>query len=95
MEKKVKIVVLGGGFGGLTAAQSLDRYLRKNRNVEIILINKTPNQVYLTQLHEIAGNRIPDDGILYSLEAALDQTRSNLWSMKLIKSMLRIAGFTV
>ena len=78
MEKKVKIVVLGGGFGGLTAAQSLDRYLRKNRNVEIILINKTPNQVYLTQLHEIAGNRIPDDGILYSLEAALDQTRVKL-----------------
>lgn len=78
MEMKKKIVVLGGGFGGLTAAQSLDKYLRKNRNVEITLINKTPNQVYLTQLHEIAGNRIPEDGILYSLEAALDQTRVKL-----------------
>jgi len=78
MEKKARIVVLGGGFGGLTAAQSLDRYLRKNRNVEIILINRTPNQVYLTQLHEIAGNRIPEDGVLYSLEAALDQTRVKL-----------------
>jgi len=78
MERKTKIVVLGGGFGGLTAAQSLDKFLRKNRNVEITLINKTPNQVYLTQLHEIAGNRIPDDGILYSLKSALDQTRIKL-----------------
>lgn len=78
MENKKKIVVLGGGFGGLTAAQALDKFLRKNRNVEITLINKSPNQIYLTQLHEIAGNRIPDDGTLYSLESALDETRIKL-----------------
>ncbi|HHV19098.1 MAG TPA: FAD-dependent oxidoreductase [Thermoanaerobacterales bacterium] len=78
MDSKKKIVVLGGGFGGLTAAQALDKFLRKNKNVEITLINKSPNQIYLTQLHEVAGNRIPEDGTLYSLESALDQTRVKL-----------------
>lgn len=78
MEEKKKIVVLGGGFGGLTAAQALDKFLRRNKNVEIMLINKTSNQVYLTELHEIAGNRIPPEGVLYSLETALDQTRIKL-----------------
>ena len=65
MDSKKKIVVLGGGFGGLTAAQALDKFLRKNKNVEITLINKSPNQIYLTQLHEVAGNRIPEDGTLF------------------------------
>jgi len=77
MEKK-KIVVLGGGFGGLTAAQALDKFLRRNDNVEITLINKSPNQIYLTELHQVAGNRIPADGVEYSLKTALEQTRINL-----------------
>lgn len=78
MEGKKQIVVLGGGFGGLTAAQALDKYLRRNNNVEIILINRYPNQIYLTELHEVAGNRIPPEGVEYSLETALDQTRIKL-----------------
>lgn len=78
MEEKKKIVVLGGGFGGLTAAQALDKLLRRNKNVEITLINKGPNQIYLTELHEVAGNRIPPDGVKYSLETALEETRIKL-----------------
>jgi len=78
MEEKKKIVVLGGGFGGLTAAQSLDRFLRRNKNVEITLINKGQNQIYLTELHEVAGNRIPPEGVEYSLETALEETRIKL-----------------
>ncbi|MDI3480917.1 MAG: hypothetical protein PWQ97_572 [Tepidanaerobacteraceae bacterium] len=78
MEEKKKIVVLGGGFGGLTAAQSLDKLLKRNKNVEIILINKSRNQIYLTELHEVAGNRIPPDSIEYSLETALEETRIKL-----------------
>lgn len=78
MEEKKKIVVLGGGFGGPTAAQALDRFLRRNKNVEITLINKSPNQIYLTELHEVAGNRIPPEGVEYSLETALEKTRIKL-----------------
>lgn len=78
MDEKKKIVVLGGGFGGLTAAQALDRFLRRNKNVEITLINKSPNQIYLTELHEVAGNRIPPEGVEYSLETALEETRIKL-----------------
>ncbi|TZE83609.1 NAD(P)/FAD-dependent oxidoreductase [Calorimonas adulescens] len=78
MAKRYKIIVLGGGFGGLAAAQKLDRYLWNRKDVEITLINKTDKQVYMTELHEVAGNRIPPEGVLYSLKEALESTRVKL-----------------
>lgn len=74
MAEKKKIVILGGGYGGLTAAQKLNKLLAKRSDVEIYLINRSPFQVYLTELHLIAGNRVKPDGVLYSLEKALEQT---------------------
>ncbi|MDI6601180.1 MAG: NAD(P)/FAD-dependent oxidoreductase [Thermoanaerobacteraceae bacterium] len=78
MAKGYKIIVLGGGFGGLSAAQNLDRYLWGKNDVEITLINRTDKQVYMTELHEVAGNRIPPEGVLYSLKEALEGTRVKL-----------------
>lgn len=69
-----KIVVLGGGFGGATAAQKLDKYLL-NDDVEITLIDKNDSQTYMTELHEVAGNRIKPSGVKVSLEEALEYTR--------------------
>ncbi|TYP57841.1 FAD-dependent oxidoreductase [Thermosediminibacter litoriperuensis] len=74
MADKKRILVLGGGFGGLTAAQKLNKLLAKRDDVEIYLINRSPYQVYLTELHLVAGNRVKPEGVLYSLEKALEGT---------------------
>jgi len=69
-----KIIVLGGGFGGATAAQKLDKYLL-NDDIDITLIEKNDSQTYLTELHEVAGNRIKPEGVKVSLKEALEFTR--------------------
>lgn len=44
-----RIVVLGGGIGGFTAARRLDRLFRRHRNVEIVLVSRD-NFVQLSPL---------------------------------------------
>lgn len=73
-----KIVVLGGGFGGLTAALALNKLFKKHKDVELYLINRSKDQVYLTQLHEVAGKRIKPEGVCYPLDIALEETKVEL-----------------
>lgn len=47
--KKDKVVIIGGGFGGLNAAKTL-----KNANVEITLIDKTNHHLFQPLLYQVA-----------------------------------------
>ncbi|MGH2517540.1 MAG: NAD(P)/FAD-dependent oxidoreductase [Ktedonobacterales bacterium] len=53
-----RIVVLGGGFGGLAAVQRLDRTFRYNDDVEIVLVSDTNFVVYTPMLADVAGGTI-------------------------------------
>jgi NADH:ubiquinone reductase (H+-translocating) len=53
-----RIVVLGGGFGGLTAAESLDRLFQGDDDVDITLISDTNFMVYTPMLADVAGGTI-------------------------------------
>src|SRR5262249_22560118 len=53
-----RIVVLGGGFGGLAAAQRLDRILRFDDDVEVTLVSDTNFLVYTPMLADVAGGTI-------------------------------------
>lgn len=52
-----KIVILGAGYGGLTAAIELQRKL-KNNEAEITLINNRPNHCIATWLHKAAAGTV-------------------------------------
>jgi NADH dehydrogenase len=67
MNKK-KIVVLGGGYGGVLTAKKLAKKFKKNENIEITLIDKKPYHTLLTELHEVAANRAPEDSIRIDLK---------------------------
>ncbi len=67
MNKK-KIVVLGGGYGGVLTAKKLAKKFKKNDNVEITLIDKKPYHTLLTELHEVAADRAPEDSIRIDLK---------------------------
>ena len=53
-----RILVLGGGFGGLATAERLDRIFRYDDDVDITLINDTNFLLYTPMLADIAGGTI-------------------------------------
>ncbi|BFH60046.1 FAD-dependent oxidoreductase [Paenibacillus azoreducens] len=63
-----KIVLLGGGYGGVTAAKKLAKKFKKNDDVEITLIDRNPYHTLLTELHEVAANRTPEDSVKVELK---------------------------
>jgi NADH dehydrogenase len=60
--KKVKVVILGGGFGGLYAALYLDKTLARRADVEVTLISRENFFLFTPMLHEVAsGDLYPGD----------------------------------
>jgi len=56
-----RIVILGGGFGGVYTAMYLEKYLRKQIKrgiIELILINKDNYFVYQPMLSEVVGGSV-------------------------------------
>src|SRR5215813_9483876 len=53
-----RVIVLGGGFGGIAAAQDLDRRFRHDDGVEIVLVSDKNFLVYTPMLADVAGGTI-------------------------------------
>ncbi|MEK7498709.1 MAG: FAD-dependent oxidoreductase, partial [Patescibacteria group bacterium] len=51
----VKILILGGGFGGVRAALDLEKKLRSREDVKITLIDKSDCHVFTPALYEVAS----------------------------------------
>ena len=47
-------VIIGAGYGGLTAALRLDKLLKRHNDIKVHLIDKNPYHTIKTQLHEAA-----------------------------------------
>jgi len=77
MSKK-KIVVLGGGYGGIEATKKLYKKYKRNPNVEITLIDKNPYHTLMTELHEVAGSRVEPDSVQVSFQRIFGGTDVNL-----------------
>jgi NADH dehydrogenase len=63
---QTRIVVLGGGYGGVEAAKRLHRKLGKRRDIEIVLVDKNPYHTFMTELHEVAGGRVEPGAVAIS-----------------------------
>src|SRR2546423_3435549 len=60
--KKTSIVILGGGFAGLSAAMYLDKTVARRADVEVRLINRENFILFTPMLHEVAaGDLYPGD----------------------------------
>ena len=66
MEKK--IVIVGAGYAGILTAKKLAKKFKKQNNVGITIIDKNPFHTMLTELHEVAANRVEEDSIRISLK---------------------------
>ncbi len=63
MPELKKIVVLGGGYGGIEAAKKLAKRYKKDDSVSITLIDRNPFHTLMTELHEVAGHRVEPDSV--------------------------------
>jgi NADH dehydrogenase len=54
--KPTRIVILGGGFGGIYAALELERTLARTGEAEVILVNRDNFFLFTPMLHEVAAS---------------------------------------
>lgn len=78
MDKK-RIVVLGGGYAGVHAAKKLAKELKKfKERVEITLIDRNKHHILMTELHEVAGNRVDEESVKISFDRIFSGKRVNV-----------------
>lgn len=70
-----RIVVLGGGFGGIAAAQRLDRRFRYHDEIEIEVVSDTNFVVYTPMLADVAGGTIEPRHAVPPVRAFLKKAR--------------------
>lgn len=75
-----KVVIIGGGAGGLELATQLGHKLGKKNQADILLVDKNRTHIWKPLLHEVATGSIdPDlDGVVYSAHAAKHYYRFQL-----------------
>ncbi len=66
--EKIRILIVGAGYAGVLTAKKLEKRLRKSEDVEISILDKNPFHTMLTELHEVAANRVDEHNIRLSLK---------------------------
>src|SRR5437773_3416406 len=69
--RKKRIVILGGGFGGVYAAIHLEKLLARERTVEICLVSHDNFFLFTPMLHEIAASDLEITNIVNPLRKLL------------------------
>ena len=69
-----RIVVVGGGAGGLELVTRLGHKLGRRKQAEIVLVDRNPTHIWKPLLHEVATG-VLDSGLD---EAAVDRTARDL-----------------
>ena len=78
MDKK-RIVILGGGYAGVHAAKVLHKSFKRMKDkVEITLIDRHNYHTLMTELHEVAGNRVDEASVKISYNRIFSGTMVNV-----------------
>ena len=72
--KKTRIVVIGGGFGGVYTATHLEKIFAGNDKVEIILISEQNYLLFTPMLSEVASSSIEAKHMINPIRACLRET---------------------
>ena len=72
-----KVIVLGAGYAGVQAALTLHKKL-KNEDVSIAIIDKNDRHTLLTELHEVAGNRVNEESVKIYLKDIFKYTKVDI-----------------
>lgn len=74
MAQKIKVLILGGGFGGLYTALELEKQLRDDPGIEITLVNRDNFFLFTPMLHEVAASDLDITTIVNPIRKLLRRT---------------------
>jgi NADH dehydrogenase len=75
MSQKTRIVILGGGFGGVTTARRLERLCKRRQDVEIVLVSRDNFLVMTPLLFEVCSGALDARHCSFPIRAFLRTTR--------------------
>ncbi|NLG52919.1 MAG: FAD-dependent oxidoreductase [Clostridiales bacterium] len=73
-----RIVIVGAGYAGVLTAKKLEKRLKREKDIEITIIDKNPFHTMLTELHEVAAGRVDEDSIKIDLNRIFSGRRVNV-----------------
>ena len=73
-----RIIVVGAGYAGVQAALTLHKKLKKEKEVSIAIIDKNNRHTLLTELHELAGNRVDEESVKIYLKDIFKYTKVDI-----------------
>jgi NADH dehydrogenase len=73
--QRKRILVLGGGFGGVEAARRLERLFGRDDSIELALVSRDNFFLYTPMLHEIASCELDITHIVSPLRTLLQRTQ--------------------
>ena len=74
-EKVTQVIILGGGFAGVTTAERLERQFRSDPTVSFTLISETNSWLFTPMLVEVATSGLEPTHISTPLRTSLKRTR--------------------
>jgi NADH dehydrogenase len=74
VNQRTRILVLGGGFGGVYTARELERRCRHDETIDITLVSRDNFFLYTPMLHEIASCELDITHIVSPLRTLLKRT---------------------
>jgi len=75
-----KVVILGAGYAGVLTAKKLAKQVKKRKleDIEITIVDRNPFHTMLTELHEVAAQRVEEDSIRISLQRVFAGRKVNV-----------------
>ncbi len=74
-KRPVRVVILGGGFGGMYAALEFERILAEDDSIEVTLVNEDNFFLFTPMLHEVAASDLDPSTIVNPVRKLLRRVR--------------------
>ncbi|HEY5340527.1 MAG TPA: FAD-dependent oxidoreductase, partial [Candidatus Aquilonibacter sp.] len=91
--RPARIVILGGGFGGIAVAQRLERRLRPDEG-EIVLISRENFSLFTPMLPEVSSGALDVRHVVTPIRSQLRRTRFILADVRSLDKTQRKVAFT-
>lgn len=71
MTKKIKILIIGNGFGGVYVLRNLHRFFHKDKNISLTMVGEKNYFLFTPLLHEVATGSINQENIVEPIRKVL------------------------
>ena len=94
MIDRTDILILGGGFGGMNAAMTLDRRLRRGLDADVTLISRTNFYLFTPLLAEVAASLVGPRHVVNPIRRMLKRARFVEGTVRRVDPARRVVEFT-